>query len=360
MRSLLSLKDRPSTWATYLVLICALSCICFGYVVDHGLTDYDDYIYLNQGAKISEDFWNLFDAVGMRPTTYLVVWLAHEIWGDHAGLYHLLSVCVHTMASILLAAVCRRLGASLECSFLAGALFLTTVAHFRAVLVISSLSYPMGLALGLIVVLVFRRIQDTSGATWLAKLLLPLAAMLSALAHPAILGVLVFRLFTAYSRREDMRVSLVRLLPAGLLSSGAVFSLVYFYPDSIQTYQSIHVPNPTRIAEHFVWLTSRLITTAHWLPLPVYAYQRWELFVGFAATALLVFLGFRKGSTVSEWCVWTAVTILPFSNRLQSSFHEGTSGPSNYLYMARSVSLYCSFETGESPSDLLRQPWRGI
>ena len=158
--------------------------------------------------------------------------------------------------------------------------------------------------------------------------------MVGVLAHVAAAATLPFCLFVSWFNKQEYRFVAVRLLPLGLLLSGVISGLVYFYPDTIQTYHTVHTPDFRDVVVHFFWLWSRLITTAHWLLLPVWKYQRWELFIGLCGFAGFVVASFRRVSPVAEWGFWILVTTLPFINLLPKSFLADNSGPSRYLYLA--------------------------
>ena len=84
-----------------------------------------------------------------------------------------------------------------------------------------------------------------------------------------------------------------------------------------------------------LWFSSRLATTAHWLLLPLYELQPWELYAGAGVLAGLAVLLRWKGSPGSLWSVWVLLSLLPF---LPLTDAEGIlqrpSGPSRYLYLA--------------------------
>ena len=167
---------------------------------------------------------------------------------------------------------------------------------------------------------------------------------LAMLSHPAAVFILPFCLFVTFNKRQDVRSGLLFLLPATVAMGSTAFCLIYFFPDKIQTYHSLYLPDLWNLANNFFWLLSRLITTAHWVLLPVYKFQKWESVVGMVGLLVLAFLLFRRGKPQTTRAMWTLVALAPFINRMPRSYEIGTSGPSHYVYFASvgtSVLLAC-------------------
>ena len=68
----------------------------------------------------------------------------------------------HTLASLLLALMFRRMGLNLELAFLGGLLFLVDVSHFHSVHHISALDFALGLVWGVLAVIFYLRYLATS------------------------------------------------------------------------------------------------------------------------------------------------------------------------------------------------------
>lgn len=329
------LRNGPIVWTVYFCVLCALSFLSFGQLTDLPVVNADDFHYLTQSARVSRDFSALLDPDyhGPRPLADLVFWVGFEFWGDEAKWFHLLVICCFTIACFLLALLCREMALPLEESFLAGLFFLTSVAHFRNLCLIAGLSYH--LALILVFTAVFLYLRDESRRSWKRSAGFTCAIILGVLSHPAVAFVLLFCLFTTYNRGQNVRAALVRLAPASLAAAVVVFCLAFFFPDKIQTYHSLQIPPLRLLAGHFFWFWSRLATTAHWVLLPLYEYQDWELIIGGIVFLAFLFLLLRcRGRSEAEWAFWTCVSLLPFVNRLPRSLEIGTSGPSHYLYFA--------------------------
>ena len=80
-------------------------------------------------------------------------------------------------------------------------------------------------------------------------------------------------------------------------------------------------------------LLSRLPTTAHWLPMPVYEWHSWELFVGVAVLAGLALLVWSK-RPASVWSGWVLLSVVPFVLINDPILFERPWAFSRYLYMA--------------------------
>ena len=245
-------SDGSITWLLYFSLICLLSFVCFAHLPGHSVIDGDDLHHLVQGEKISSDFSELLSLrnPAPRPTIDLIFSLGYKLWKDEAKWYRFFVVFSHTIASFLLALVCWKMGQRKESSFLAGIFFLTTVAQFRNVGQIAGLSYTIALAMGLLGILIF--VQMERSGNFKGVVCFSLLVLFGVLSHPSIIAVLPFCLFTSFNRGIVTRHTFLKLIPVGLFSAGAIFCLIFFYPNSLQTYHSIHEPNTQRIIKHFL------------------------------------------------------------------------------------------------------------
>ena len=325
-------------WIFFCVIVSTAAIALIAHGATFGIADGDDQWYLVQSARISQDFSSISypDYNSPRPTVDLVFWLCFEVFGPSPAAFGSVVALFHLVACLALVMVAREMGLGLSTSSLAGVFFLTTTAHFRAIYFISGLSYTLGLTLGLVAVYCY--IRGTSLPTVGARLLLTVTMLLAVLAHPALLVLVPFCAFTSYdgtSRKTGRLKRSVRLLwPAAVVSACAVFSLVYFFPNTLQSYHSLQVPSVEHTFKYSLWLLSRLFTTAHWLLVPVYQFPRWELAIGAAILVLALLMVLRRSQPEFHWFLWVLLTILPFVNRAPRSFEEGTSGPSRYLYFS--------------------------
>ncbi len=321
-------------WAVYAAGMAVLAALVFGDLGDRAVANYDDFHYLLQSERISGDFLALLSPEyhGPRPVTDLVFWLAFELWGKEPKGYYALTICIHSLASIFLAILCQRIGSSRDTAFVAGAFFLTTVAHFRNLFVISGLAYPLALSFTFVAAHWFTIARQPGQSRWYGAL--SGAGLLAALSHPAAIAVFPFCIFVGFNRRDRISAIVPRVIASGIGAAAAILSMVYFYPHKIQSYHSAHIPDIARISEHLLWLLGRLLATAHWLAAPVYGYQSWELGLGLVGLAAIAFLLFQRGAAAAEWSFWVLIMMLPFVNRLPTSFMLGDSGPSHYLYFA--------------------------
>jgi tetratricopeptide (TPR) repeat protein len=327
-------QNNASIWASYSVLISTLAYFTFSHLSNH-LMEADDFHYMLQSARTSLDFTAFFSPEyhGPRPLTDLVFWLGYEVWGDNPRWYRIFLVGFHTAASLLLARVSYELTKDVETSMLGGLFFLLNIAHFRIVYNISGLAYVLALIWILLAIYCYLMLLKTLKDSW--SIWLCVATILAVLSHAAAIAVIPFLAFIAIHKHVDLQFTLIRLSFAVVLSGSCVFCLTYFFPEKVQSYHTISVVELSTISKHFFWLWSRLITTAHWLPLPIYLYQTWELYVGIAGFAVIVMIFFSyRGSMATAWIFWTLITMLPFITRAARSFEADATGPSRYLYLA--------------------------
>ena len=82
------------------------------------------------------------------------------------------------------------------------------------------------------------------------------------------------------------------------------------------------------------WFTSRLLTTAHWLPLPIYLRQTWELYLGAALCLFLLWLIWRGDGPFATAALATLLGLGPFLLLTEPTILGLPAGPSRYLYLA--------------------------
>jgi len=328
------LQDSAGFWTVYALVLIVLAAVCFGRLADHPF-DVDDELYLQDCAAVSADFLQLFSTEKLfpgRPLVEFVLWGGYVFWGGDAGRFHLLVVFLHVLASFVLAVLGRRLGGSLEASFLGGALFLVNVAHFRAVYWISAVAYPLALLFVLIGLLCHEFYVETGKKPFLAGFYLALAA--GVLAHASAAFVWFVCMFLWVRRGRDKR-HFKWLLPLGLLLAVEAAGLAYLFPQVSQVRQ-MGLPAIGDGVQLGLWFWSRLVTTAHWLPVTLHELELWELAVGFLALLTLLFVARSPSPFLSTWSVWTLFMVLPFLVHPLSFFKEAGSDPSTvsrYIYL---------------------------
>lgn len=82
------------------------------------------------------------------------------------------------------------------------------------------------------------------------------------------------------------------------------------------------------------WFCGRLLTTAHWLPLPIYLQQTWELYLGAVVFALLFWLIWRHKDPLRAAALATLIGLFPFLLLTEATILGLPAGPSRYLYLA--------------------------
>ena len=330
-------------WPGYILLICLLSALCFGSLKDH-LLDVHDHETFHDNIAMGEDFSFFFSPEKQQPTgrpaADLVKYFAYKMGGNDPGFFHLLVVAVHTVAALLLASLSWRLGMGLRLSLVGGLLFLFNVAHFQAVHHISALDYPLALVLGLGALHCYLTWMSTRRWRWLLAFYLGSVISISALAVMVFLWP--FCLYLSWSRGQELKTAVRPLLPLLALMAMELFLIVAITPGETNAGRAIGLYLEKDAADHIssmgkvlLWFSSRLVTTAHWLLVPLYELQPWELYAGAGVLTGLAVVMRWKGSPGSLWSVWVLLSLLPF---LPLTGTEGIlhrpSGPSRYLYLA--------------------------
>ena len=128
-------------WVAYALLLCASAWVFLSDIFGHLIVNADDFHYLTQSVRISENFDNLLDPHyhGSRPLADIVFWLGFELWETEAKWFHALVACCFTTHCCILALECRKMGLSINLSFFAGAFFLTK-SPISAAYILSGLS----------------------------------------------------------------------------------------------------------------------------------------------------------------------------------------------------------------------------
>ncbi|MBT6620364.1 MAG: hypothetical protein HOB41_10810, partial [Gemmatimonadetes bacterium] len=338
-----SIQTTSRTWLAYIALVALLTALCFSGVADLGLDTHDDDTFRDH-ERIARDFSFFFspekDQPTGRPTIELVKYLAYLAWGNDPGIFHLLVVFFHALASLLLARTAHHLGASLGLSMVGGLLFLVNVAHFQAVYWISALDYPVALICNLGAVTCYVDYDRGAAPARLRLYAFHAILVLGVLAHPSVVAAWLFCLHWAWRQSTPFKEIARRLLPfAALLLPTALLAL-HLSPRSASIWSLVDIPITESMTvllgmlRMLLWLVSRLLTTAHWLPLPVYKLQTWELILGAVVLAGLVYPIWKKRDPQAHWAMWTLLSFPPFLLLTETTILGLPAGPSRYLYLA--------------------------
>jgi len=316
------------SWLLYALGLAAVAVLCFGHLASHPF-DLDDEFYLADSTR-SLDNWAYFFSADKhfagRPVSEFALLVGYFIAGSDPAFLHGLAVAGHLLASLLLALACASLGAGRELSWTAGMLFLVGVAHFHAVFWISAIAYPIAFALSALALIGYTRLAATGDHRWLA--LHYAAALAGALAHIAAIAVWPFCLLLAWQRDRHL---IPHLLPLGALLVAAAVWATLAYPHTAQVDQASRIPAPLDVGWVALWLWSRLLSTAHWLPLTIYAFADWELGLGILTVVLCALPAWRGEIRPLAWLLCAT---LPFLTTSPDFLRGIFSGPSRYLYFA--------------------------
>ena len=342
------LKDSRRLWVVYAALLATLAGIYFG-GLRHHLLDTHDADTFRDNLAISQDFSYFFSsdkAQGSgRPLAELLKWLTYLVWGNDPGWFHLLVVALHTAASGPLAWTGHRLRLGLGLSLAGGLLFMVNTAHFRAVHHISALDYPLAQLCALGAVLCYLSYLQTRRRLWLvgsgARLLLGLAS------HLASLVVLPLCLFLSWQRRQSLKATLLPLLPVVAVLAPAVAALLAVHSGTTSTRLALDSYGQESflsllggMGRGYLWLVGRLLSTAHWVPLPVYRQQSWELFLGLVVLVGPILLLTRPRSPAGLGSAWILLSLVPFVLVTEDALVHLPAGPSRYLYLATAGSSF--------------------
>ena len=336
------LGDRRLLWPGYVVVMCVVSALFFGSLKDH-LLDMDDHEAFQDNIGMAEDFSFFLSSEkqqpGGRPLAELIKLAGYLIWGNDPGSFHLLVVALHTLAAILLAILLWHQGMALRTSLVGGLLFLVNVAHFRAVHWIAAIEFPLALSCGLGALICYQHFLEDRRSRWLWGFYGGLVLSIAALSAMAFLWP--FCLYWSWAREHDIRASLRPLLPLLPVVVLELVVIAALTPRENSTWRAIDQfleGEPSSLflgtGRLFLWLLSRLLTTAHWRPISLYELEHWEFYAGAGVLAGLGVLVYWSRLPVSVWSVWILLSILPFLPLNDAWIIGRPEGPSRHLYPA--------------------------
>jgi tetratricopeptide (TPR) repeat protein len=327
-------------WILYAALISSLAALYF-----HGvtglLTDVDDGFTFEANEPVSRNFANFFTLSAQwagRPTSAFFFLLGSALWGNDPFWFHILSVSLHVLTSLVLAAALRRMGIVRSSSFLAGGLFLVNTSHFQAIYWISALMYPLYMLFMLGFLSGFLHFLESGKSRWAVQASISLLAAM--MANIAAVSVVAFCFYWQWSRGVSVRQAALRL---ALPFAAAIFlaiALISISAEQVVTslvVKSIWQELPglvSNVGRNLPLLLSRLITLAHWAPFAFYEQFDWELYVGAGVLILLVAAVVRRQPGLSDGAAWILLSIVPFLPIMLNPevARQLPQGPSRYLY----------------------------
>ena len=352
-----SLRSSRSSWTLFTALVLLLAAVAFASLRHHGLDTHDEETFQDNTA-LDHDFSHFFQPpedrglASGRPFAELLKFLAYLLIGNDPSSFHLLVVASHTLASLLLAVMVIRLGLAPVVGFSAALLFLYNVAHFQAVQWISALDYSLSLSWAIAAVLCWLRHVEGSRNVWLCAFWGCMA--LSICSHPSGLAALPFCAYWSWHTHADQwRRHVGELVIVALFLLPVLFYAIDSTERATSTWNSIHLHQERSIQDllkghlrMLLWFAGRLFTTAHWLPLPVYRTQTWELAAGAVALLLMGLLAWRQPRGSGLGAIWSVLFLIPYAMLTEDlvldmpagSWASSTLwlgvGPSRYLYLS--------------------------
>lgn len=326
------------SWPLYALVLITLAGVFFADLRTLGLDTHDAETFRDH-ERIAADFSYFFspdkEQASGRPIAEAVKFLYFLVYGNNPAAFHLLTITLHVLCSFLVARVALAWGAPLQLGLTGGLLFLSNIAHFQVVHYISALDYALALSLGLGALLTYQSYLTTKRTAQLgAYYILLLTAVF---AHLSMVVILPFCLYLNWQKAEPLKTILRRLGPLALLLALAFLAQLALSSRETSTWNSLEYypdANPFSLISSWLrvllWLLSRLLTTAHWLPFPVYAMYAWELYLGGLVLAGLA-LGLYRNN---PWAIWTLLALGPFLFLTEATLLDMPVGPSRYLYPA--------------------------
>ncbi len=247
-------------------------------------------------------------------------------------------VALHLLASLLLAVSGWRLGLDRLTAWLAGLLFLINVAHYQCVHHISALDFPLALIFCLGGWLSDRQQRLSGNGWWLAATALCLLLGMASHLGAALLAPLL--LLDRWHSGEPWRRAARNVLAIATVFVLGAAALLAITPEDTSTQISLRNAAgdlPAAVVgslRMYAWMSSRLLTTAHWLPLPLAELSTVELVMGLVFTIGLVRIALRRSQPLAPWAAWTLLGLAPFALISEHLTMGALEGPSHYLYLA--------------------------
>jgi hypothetical protein len=314
-------------------IVFAAGCAVFLPTLGYAFLNWDDNVYVVQNPWIRALSWENVKGIFTQPyfQNYLPLHLFsymidHALWGLRAMGYHLSSVLLHGLNTVLCLAVVRRMSRSLMIAFLAALLFAVHPAHVEAVAWVSSRKEVLSTTFLLLSLLFY--VMARSGGSLrtgpyvasVAAFLLAMLSKVSVVVLPAFLLALDAMPAGTGSRprpRPSLARALLEKIPYGIV--GAV---LIFVNSRVQvTARAAYAHEPLRylsVKGHAVWNYVGLLFGSGNSPdydLPVLdanpfgvplALAGWVLF---PAAAFVLYRARRRLEFLGV--VWVFITLLP-------------------------------------------------
>ncbi len=332
-------NKRLAITIVYSVFMSIIAVVFFAGLRTHQLDAHDNQTFADN-LHISADFSYFFSPeksqTSGRPTAELFKFALFLLHGNNPAAFHLSTAALHLFASLLLAQLFYTIHRDTPLALLGGLLFLIGVSHFQAIHHISALDYPLALILLILAALSFDRFL--SGRAPLALLAYAFLLVLATAAHASALFLIPLCLYWGHLRGLSLRgpwlwylLAATALLPVALLITARTTTTWAAIENRMA--QGLF-DSAIDMSELYLWFAGRLLTTAHWLPVKVYALESWEIYPGLFAVAALVGLAIRHGYPAGLWSAWVLLSLAPFSLMTRDVIFMHPSGTSRYLYIA--------------------------
>ena len=333
------MKNRSEwrVWLCYATVVAALTWLSFGSLRFHQLDTHDAESFADH-LRIEQDGSYFFSAdkqqVQGRLVADAVKYATFLIFGNDPAVFHLLVVALHMLASFLLALLVRRMGFALEWSLSAGLFFLLNVTHFEAIHWISALDYPLGMVCACAALLCLET-RSRWQLVYFSTLM-----VLATQAHPSLAALWLLPLYRLWRADVD-RAALYRFAATAVPIVLAVVVSVLLASRQASTWHAVdeyavHSPASIVLGQVRVlfFLSSRLLSTAHWLPLPIHSQALWELGLGIGVVTVLLYLLYRRQAPIDWVALWVLVGLFPYLLLTAATIDDLPAGPSRYLYVA--------------------------
>jgi hypothetical protein len=164
---------------------------------------------------------------------------------------------------------------------------------------------------------------------------------LAAFSHLASLMAWPFCFFLAWIQGRDFRRELRYLAPFALILIPTLALVLRSTTMQTSTWESLELFSGAGlwdltfgIARSTLFFASRLLSRAHWLPLPSHERQSWELALGVLVVIGLAWLIWKRQNPVAPWAGWTLLMLVPFVLLTEELILSQIMEPSRYLYLA--------------------------
>ncbi len=319
-------------WAICAVLV-AVTLSVYWRATSYPFISYDDPDYVSANAQVQRGItidnirWAF--TTGAAANWHPVTWLSHmldwQLFGNRAGLHHLMNIVLHAANAVLVFLALRRMTGAIWRSAIVAGLFALHPLHVQSVAWVAERKDVLSAFFMLLTLLAYERYASKSNWRWYGTLTALFA--LALLAKPMVFTLpLILLLLDLWPlKRRDVTRAILEKLPlmAMAIASAVVTLIVQRFAGAVASVDA--VPIGLRISNAIVSYARYLIKMAWPVDLAVFypmpkGWPVWEVTLAallLAATTALVLQARRRMPWLAVGWLWYVIMLVPVIGILQ-------------------------------------------